>query len=183
MPKWDQLIADIRRVQTEIRWLSPDRGLLEAPRPGASEVERRAAEVRIGARLPPSYRAFLGRHDGWPGFFEGVSLLGTAHLGRQLYEDRARSVFGRAETPVPLREGPPPRSVRGPRDLLPIGVDLRTTSVFAFDLDTRDTRGECAVVCWINDLGLRCADFTDCLQTVLELCQAELDETIARAVA
>jgi hypothetical protein len=26
-------------------------------------------------------------------------------------------------------------------------------------------------------------DFTDCLQTVLELCQAELDETIARAVA
>ena len=183
MPQWEQLIADIRRVQTEIHWLMPDRGLLPAPPAGASPGALRAAEARIGARLPPMYRAFLAQHDGWPGFFEGVTLLGTAHLGRRLYEDLARSVFERAETPVPLREGPPSRSVRGPRALLPIAVDIATTTVFAFDLDTRDARGECEVVCWINDLGVRCADFADCLRTELELCAAELDETIARAVA
>ncbi len=183
MPQWEQLIAEIRRVQTEIRWLAPDRGGQDAPRRGAAEADLRAAEARVGIRLPPTYRAFLRQHDGWPGFFEGVTLLSAAHLGRKLYEDLARSVFERAETPVPAREGPPSLTVHGPHALLPIGVDLRTETVFAFDLDTQDARGECEIVCWINDLGVRCADFTDCLRTVLELCEAELDQTIASAVA
>jgi hypothetical protein len=183
MPRWEQLIAEIRRVETEILWLAPEREVEGAVRGGASEAELRAAEGRLGARLPPTYRAFLGKHDGWPCFFEGVTLLGTSHLGRRLYEDMARSVFERAETPVPLRESPPPRSPHRPRALVPFGIDLRTTTVFAFDLDTRDARGECEVVCWINDLGLRCANFEACLETLLDLCRSELDALIERAVA
>jgi hypothetical protein len=34
--------------------------------PGASETAITAAEARLGARLPPSYRAFLTVSNGWP---------------------------------------------------------------------------------------------------------------------
>ncbi|MBN2196067.1 MAG: SMI1/KNR4 family protein [Polyangiaceae bacterium] len=183
MPRWKQLVTEIRRVGTEILWLEPARDFGLSPRGGAAEHEIRGAEGRLGARLPPSYREFLREHDGWPCFFEGVTLLGTAHLGRGIYDDLARSVFLAAETPVPAREGPPVRMPPGPRALVPFGVDLRTTTIFTFDLDSRKLNGECEVVCWVNDIGIRCADFEGFLETIIELCHAELDALIDRAAA
>lgn len=183
MGRWEQLVTEIRRVETELKWLAPERESERDPHPGATEDQLRVAERRLGTRLPPSYRAFLRRHDGWPCFYDGVTLLGTAHLGRRIYEDLARSAFAREETPVPERLGPPSAATAGPSGLLPFGVDLRATTLFAFDLDTRDSRGECEVICWLNDLGLRSESFEACLESILELSQAELEATLARAVA
>ena len=103
------LLITIREIHTEISWLQPYRDLGLIPNPAASEVAINKAQKRLGRRLPPSYRAFLMLHDGWPRFFDGASLLGTANLGRRKYEDLARAAFEAAETPVPL--GPPPRPI------------------------------------------------------------------------
>jgi len=39
---------------------------------GASEEQLAAAESRLGAKLPPSYRAFLRVSDGWPMMYTAV---------------------------------------------------------------------------------------------------------------
>ena len=117
------------------------------------------------ATVPPSYRAFLALHDGWPRFFDGASLLGTAHLGRRKYEDLARAAFEAAETPVPL--GPP----RRPRasTLLPFGADLEGTTLFAFNPAVTTPEGEYEVIAWVNEIGVRQPTFSAFLEFIVEL--------------
>jgi len=100
------------------------------PEPGGVSAGHQAREKRLRRNLPPSYRAFLQLHDGWPRFFGGASLLGTANLGHRKYEDLARAAFEAAETPVP--DLGPPRRPRA-RSLIPFGADLDGTTLFAFN--------------------------------------------------
>jgi hypothetical protein len=185
MAAWQLLLREIRRVQTEIMRLAPYRDVGLVPNPAASAVAIAAAEERIGRPLPPSYRAFLETHDGWPRFFEGATLLGTAHLGVRLYEQAARAAFDAAETPVP-DVGPPTRTKQ--QVLIPFGADLQATTLFAFvaptvswaaaglrpDWPTERVTGELGVVAWINEIGVRRDSFDGFLDLVLELCEAEL---------
>ena len=171
MAAWQLFLREIRRVQTEIMRLAPHRDVGLVPNPGASAVAIAAAEQRIGRPLPPSYRAFLEVHDGWPRFFEDATLLGTAHLGIRLYEQAARAAFDAAETPVP-EVGPPSRAKR--QVLIPFGADLQATTLFAFVAPTERVTGELGVVAWINEIGVRRDSFDDFLELVLELCEAEL---------
>jgi len=172
MPNFSTLLTRIKDIQTEILRAAPYRDISLVPNPGASELAIAAVEERIGHRLPPSYRQFLAQHDGWPRFFEGATLLGTANLGKRMYEDLARAVFEAAETPVP-HLAPPSRAERAP--IVPFGIDLQGTTLFAFNPNVRRADGECEVVAWVNEIGVRRESFSGFLEFVAEMCESELE--------
>ena len=114
-------------------------------------------------------------HDGWPRFYDGATLLGTANIGRRTYEDIARATFDAAETPVPDL-GPPSR--RAPRILIPFGADLQGTTLFVFNPTTTSSSGEYEVIAWINEIGIRRDTFPSFLELIVELCESELSGLI-----
>ena len=177
MAEQDALLDRIRVTHTEILRLAPFRDMGLVPSPGASKAKIKKAEERLGRPLPPSYRAFLGRYDGWPRFFEGATLLGTASLGKPSYEELARSAFEAAETPVPDL-GPPSRAQR--RSIIPFGIDAQATTLFAFNVDVMNADGEYEVISWINEIGVRRSSFLDFLELVLELSESELDAHVLK---
>jgi len=172
MAKFSSLLRRTKELQTEILRLAPYRDIGLVPNPGASPSAIAAVEQRILHPLPPSYREFLALHDGWPRFFEGATLLGTANLGKRMYEDMARSVFEAAETPVP-HLAPPSRAQRPP--IVPFGIDLQGTTLFAFNPSVTRSDGECEVVAWVNEIGVRRDTFSDFLEFVVEMCESELE--------
>lgn len=170
---WAETLQRIYWVQTELAEICPyrDDGLVPNPPADAESLSR--AERRLGIALPPSYRAFLGRHDGWPRFFDGATLLGTRDLGKSSYADLAQAAFQAAETPMP-ESGPPWARVGGyPGKMIPFGIDPTGSTLFAFDPSTIDARGEMSVVAWINEIGLRADSFAEFLESILELCEAD----------
>ncbi|HET7542458.1 MAG TPA: SMI1/KNR4 family protein [Polyangiaceae bacterium] len=172
MANFSGLLRRTKELQTEILRLAPYRDIGLVPNPGASASAIAAVEARIAQPLPPSYREFLAVHDGWPRFFEGATLLGTANLGKRMYEDMARAAFEAAETPVP-HLSPPARAQRAP--IVPFGIDLQGTTIFAFNPSVTSADGECEVVAWVNEIGVRRESFTDFLEFVVEMCEAELE--------
>ncbi len=172
MAHFSSVLTRIKQLQTEILRVAPYRDIALVPNPGASKRAIAAVEERIGHRLPPSYREFLAQHDGWPRFFEGATLLGTANLGKRMYEDLARAAFEAAETPVP-HLAPPSRAEKKP--IVPFGIDLQGTTIFAFNPTVVREDGECEVVAWVNEIGVRRETFTEFLEFVVEMCESELD--------
>src|SRR5688500_5704392 len=140
----------------ELKRRAPERQIGLAGNPAAPESAIVVAELRLGRRLPPSYREFLAFCDGWPCFFENASLLGTGEIGRPNHVESA------GERLLP----------RG--RLLPFGADRAGTSLFAFDTSVRLGDGELTVIAWVGGLGLDCRCFTSFLATVLQLSRAEL---------
>jgi hypothetical protein len=164
------LLLTIREMHTELLRLQPFRDLGLIPNPAASEVALTRAEERLGRPLPPSYRAFLRLHDGWPRFFDGASLLGTANLGHRQYEDLARAAFEAAETPIPDL-GPPTRPRA--RTLIPFGADLEGTTLFAFNPAAVGPDGEYEVIAWVNEIGVRQSSFPEFLGWILDLAEQD----------
>lgn len=172
MANFSTLLTRIKGLQTEILRVAPYRDISLVPNPGASKLAIAAVEERIQHALPPSYREFLALHDGWPRFFEGATLLGTANLGKRMYEDMARAAFEAAETPVP-HLAPPSRAQRPL--IVPFGIDLQGTTLFAFNPNVTRADGECEVVAWVNEIGVRRESFTSFLEFVVEMCESELE--------
>ncbi len=175
-----ELLITIRETHTQISWLQPFRDLGLIPNPAASAVAIARAEERLGRPLPPSYRAFLALHDGWPRFFDGASLLGTANLGHRHYEDLARAAFEAAETPIPDL-GPPTRPRA--RNLIPFGADLEGTTLFAFNPQVVGPDGELEVIAWVNELGVRQPSFRAFLEWILEVGEQDLADLIEAPLA
>lgn len=157
-PRWRSLVGRVRAIQMELKRLCPERRIGLAGNPGAPENAIVVAELRLGRRLPPSYREFLAFSDGWPDFFESTSLLGTRDIGRQRTEAPSSSL----------------RSGRRAESWLPFGVDRSGATLFAFDISASRAGDELPVVAWLGGLGLSCTCFTAFLATVLQLCRAEL---------
>jgi hypothetical protein len=155
-PRWQLLISSIRAIQMELKRRDPARAIGLAGNPSAPESALVVTELRLGRKLPPSYRQFLAFSDGWTSFFNGASLLGTADLGRN---GALEASHGRL-----LERG----------RLLPFGADRTGASLFAFDTSVRLGDGELSVVAWVGGLGLDCRCFTSFLATVLQLCRVEL---------
>jgi len=160
-PRWRVLLSSIRAIQMELKRRSPERSIGLSGNPAAPESAILVAELRLGRRLPPSYREFLAFSDGWPRFFEHADLLGTGELGRYPLDSVADRAVANAR-------------------LLPFGADKAGTSLFAFDTSIRLGDGELPVVAWMGGLGLDCRCFSSFLATVLQLCRAEL--TTAKAL-
>lgn len=171
-------LAKLRSIQSQILRVDPTREVGLVPNPAATPTAIAAVETRLGLPLPPSYRRFLLRHDGWPRCFEGASLLGTAELGRRDYDAFARAAFQAAETPIP--ELGPPKTLSYPR-VIPFGIDAAATVVFAFNPGSVSAKGEYEVVGWVNELGTRSDDFESFLEDLVELSRADLEAV--RAVA
>jgi hypothetical protein len=154
-PRWRTLIGQIRAVQMELKRRTPTRVAGLAGNPAAPHSAIVVSELRLGRRLPTSYRSFLAFSDGWPCFFNGARLLGTTEIGR-------------AQAPSST-----PADRRSSR-LLPFGVSSDATSFFCFDTSVRCSDGEMPVVAWVGGLGIDCRCFTSFLATVLQLCRSEL---------
>ena len=180
MTEWRETLERIKSAQIEIMRTRPYKDFGLVPNPGASETAIAAAEARIGVRLPESYREFLALSDGWPRFYDGATLLGTANLGRREYEDVVQAVFRSAETPVP-DVGPPSSRRVLRRPLIPFGVDLQGTTMFAFDRNQVGTKGELAVIAWVSELGLTFQGFDEFLSHVLEWLTLDRSEAQLRA--
>jgi hypothetical protein len=182
MAPWQATLTAIRQIHTELAWLVPSGGPRLRQNPGASQYSIWVAERRIGQPLPPSYRAFLAESDGLSHFYEGACLLGTDRLGQRRYQNLLGSVCEREETPVP-DIGPRTRRSRRGSDLIPFGADASGCTVFAFDPGALRRDGEYGVVCWINEIGLRCDSFEVFLRWVLELHEDELASRVAASSA
>lgn len=164
------LLRQIQRAQSRIMKLAPYRDIGLEPNPPASVEAIAVAEARLGFTLPAGYKAFLRQHDGWPRFWEGATLLGTASLGRRDYDDLARSILLASETPTSeASSAPSNKSAPARPALVPFGIDVQGTTLFAFE-------GSEAVVAWVNEIGLRRESFDDFLESILELAEAELEE-------
>ena len=175
--RWQRLTRQIRRAQTEVMRLAPYRDVGLVPNPGASLAAIALAEERLGRPLPPSYRSFLRSHDGWPRFYEGATLLGTANLGRRLYEELARAAWEASEAGSELFPGSFTRKMREPA-LIPFGVDLQATTLFAFNPACATADGEYEVIAWVNEIGIRRESFTAFLELILELTRSELEDQL-----
>jgi hypothetical protein len=171
-PDWFATIDTIRQLQADLMRILPHRDAGLVPNPPARAIAVEAAEARVGQPLPPSYRAFLDHHDGWPRFFDGASLLGTRDLGKMAYAELAQAALEATQTPVPS-DAPPSRVQGRARELIPFGIDPDGTTLFAFDPRTRSENGEMQVVAWMQELGLRFDSFPALLQAVVEHCEAD----------
>jgi hypothetical protein len=174
--KMKSLLRTLRELQAEIQRRAPYRDFGVKPNRGASRSAVAAVERRLGRALPPTYRDFLRAHDGWPRFYDGATLLGSATLGRRTYEDLARATFDAAETPVP-DVGPPSR--QEPRILIPFGADVQGTTLFVFNPAAPTGGGEYEVIAWVNEIGIRRESFPSFLELIIDLCEAELSELCA----
>lgn len=154
-PRWRSLLSSIRAVQMELKRRAPERPIGLSGNPAAPESAIVVAELRLGRRLPTSYREFLAFSDGWPRFFENADLLGTGDIGRHPLDAATERALSKDR-------------------LLPFGADRNGTSLFAFDTSVRLGDGELPVVAWVGGLGLDCRCFSSFLATVLQLCRAEL---------
>ncbi|HKO94583.1 MAG TPA: SMI1/KNR4 family protein, partial [Polyangiaceae bacterium] len=154
-PRWRTLLSSIRAVQMELKRRAPERPIGLSGNPAAPESAIVVAELRLGRRLPTSYREFLLFSDGWPRFFENADLLGTGDIGRHPLDAAAARALSKDR-------------------LLPFGADRSGTALFAFDTSVRLGDGELPVVAWVGGLGLDCRCFSSFLATVLQLCRAEL---------
>jgi SMI1 / KNR4 family (SUKH-1) len=162
---WLVQLNEVRRLHTELRRVAPyrDDGLL--PNPSATLGQIAQAETRLGFGLPPSYRAFLLRHDGWRRFLDGADLLGTAALGDPRHLRAAEVLFG--------------KTIRGsshaPHRLVPFGLDAQMCSMFAFDVNCASP--EKPVFAWVGEIGVQVANFTEFLKLAADLAALQLNSS------
>jgi hypothetical protein len=154
-PRWLSLLSSIRAIQMELKRHDPSRAIGLSGNPSAPDSALVVTELRLGRKLPPSYREFLAFSDGWTNFFNGASLLGTGELGRNGFIDAHASLLARGR-------------------LLAFGADRTGSTLFAFDTSIRLADGELGVVAWVGGLGIDCRCFTSFLATILQLCRADL---------
>jgi hypothetical protein len=83
---WDRLVSDLAGVKRAIELADRDRIYPHEPPPaGATAAEIAAAEEHLGCGLDPEHARFLTAVNGWTGFFQATTLLGTRELcGGQL---------------------------------------------------------------------------------------------------
>lgn len=175
-------ISAIRGKRLELARIDPRSGMPTMPPPGASPAAIDLAERRLGFALPPSYRAFLEVHDGWPAFFHGASLLNAQHLARGTYVNVARMVA--AEHASELDSGP--ISVGGASSrFIPFGIDTQAETVIGWDpgRPSRAGYGELRIVMWLNGIGDVVESFDAFLEIVLQMLGAELEDRRSRVAA
>ena len=175
MDDWKATIAKIRDVKAELAATDPTLGPAIAPPPGAGLRAIAVVERRIRHVLPPSYRAFLHVHDGWPLFFHEASLLGTRELSKPGPFQLTRAAFAAYETPIP-EIGPPSRPQGDAQSMIPFGIDPTATTIFAFNPAVTSNDGEMEVILWINGLGERARNFSEFLSLSLEMLELGLGE-------
>jgi len=130
--------------------------------PPATEAHIASLELKLGYRLPPSYKTFLSLHDGWHDWEGDQRLLSVDELERGPYFDHVRMVKQAAweEGNSVVLEG------------LVIGACLSSASLLILDTRKVDDRAEMEIINWEHKEVGRYADFVDLLQnTAVDLRQ------------
>lgn len=169
---WLRSLPEIRKIKLDLARLDARRGMPVLPPVGATSRAIAGVERKLGRRLPPSYRAFLAEHDGWPQFFAGASLLGARHLARGTYVDLGRLMLGAFDERTDRSDD---ASVGSTASLLPFGIDAQAETIFAFDSSV-EIEDELEVVILVNDVGERLPSFAAFVAFVREALLAELDD-------
>jgi hypothetical protein len=168
--------------QSTARWLKPARQLHHIktssgePCTCRTTIDTLAVAARVqsvercyGVALPPSYKEFLLRYDGWTNVFRGASLLSTTQLLNPAWHHRAEIALDRAAAAhLPGRLASARNSWRDD-NLIPIGLDPSGSIVLVLDAGSANTHGEMESVAWISELGLRVPSFADLLDLFCEL--------------
>ncbi len=170
MTDWRLILQSVRTIQTELMRVAPFRDAGLVPNPRAKPWEIDIAEAKLTAPLPPSYRAFLELHNGWPRFFEGADLLGTADLTKSAHRELIRAAVEATEGPSSFRDS----AEHSRAQAIVFGADPQGTTLFAFDPDDVDADGEYAVIAWVNEIGVRQPNFAAFLAFIEDVCKSEL---------
>ena len=203
--EWLDAIRSIRALKLALARKDSRRGLPVAPPGGASEEAIASAERRMGMRLPPSYRALLAMHDGWPQIFGATGLLGVLPLTRGAYLGVAQMMIEENEGAARLESaqraggGASPREMavdvgrgqgQGEGDgarargrmraagLVPFGIDAEAETLFAWDPESVRADGEMEVVVWMSGLGMRLGSFPELLELLVDMLAAELEVSV-----
>jgi hypothetical protein len=194
MSCWYDTIQAIRARKLELARLDPRAGMPVMPPSGATPANLAAIERRLKRPLPPTYRAFLAQHDGWPRFYHGTTLLSAKQLTRGNYVDVVRLVTSDVESASPNTSSAPPSTgslpgvvgaaVAPPRvaprafraSLIPFGIDDTAETIFAFDPSAQAADGELEVIVWINQIGERLESFPAFLELVHEMLGGDILE-------
>ena len=133
-------------------------------------VAKRVAAVErcYGVALPPSYREFLLRYDGWHHAFHRASLLSTEQLLNPSWLHRAEIVLDRMAVPS-VRRARASELGTNEENLIPFGLDDTGSTVFVFDANAADESGELEVMAWFSGLGIRVPSFPWLLDMLCDL--------------
>jgi hypothetical protein len=162
-------VGALRKKKLDLARVDPRSGMPIQPPRGASPQALAAVERAMRRPLPPSYRAFLREHDGWPSLFDGMSLLSSRQLSRGAYVDLAR---------VMLEDGAFETS-----SLFAIGIDPEAQTIAAFDLSEVREDGEIPIIVFFGGIGERVGTFDELLSLFGELFDAEITTRRAEARA
>ena len=150
---WPDLIQqnyDARRAYYEMINLGEEE---QQPGPAAGQLEIEAFESFLGFSLPPSYRTFLGYHNGWKGWSGDINLLSTRDMQEGVYAQWIREWKGEAwhQGDGLIVDG------------LVIGVKLYSYTGVILDTRTRSPNGEMEIILWDFAEIVRYANFVDLL--------------------
>ncbi len=137
-------------------------------------VAKRVAAIEkcCGIALPPSYREFMLRYDGWSRVFGRASLLSTEQLLSPSWHHRAEIVMDRVaggHMPPAGKHHPNSASSWRNDNLIPFGLDDTGSVLFVFDADKVDESGEFEVLAWFSGLGVRVPSFPWLLDMLCDL--------------
>jgi hypothetical protein len=59
--------------------------------------------------------------------------------------------------------------------MIPFAADADATTLFAFDPSSRTESGECEIIAWINEVGVRSPSFSSFLELLIELAESEVE--------
>jgi len=128
----------------------------------ATEDAIASTEVQLGFRLPESYRGFLLAADGWPYFFQDMSILSTSDLlGGELHEA--------SQTQLELEECVEAMAADGviAADHFPVAASLESIDVALMGKPGTPAEG---TVSWVRgEVMQRYDDFLDYYLSMMEL--------------
>lgn len=153
-------------------------------------VAKRVAAVErcYGVALPPSYREFLLRYDGWQHAFRRTSLLSTEQLLNPSWLHRAEIVLDRIAVPSVRRARASDLGMRATdpavseENLIAFGLDDAGSTVFVFDANTCDESGEMEVLAWFSGLGIRVPSFPWLLDMLCDLTTSTRESSFPQSV-
>jgi hypothetical protein len=188
----DRLVQDLQRVSEQLTAAQGKHSLPRLHGPPSAEALT-AALARLPMAAPPSYRAFLERHNGWQNFWKGFTIVGA---------DGAHTFSALADIAIMVNEDVGNLARLAPHDLpamtrredgdrgfvfLPNHIVFATDhsgQLLVFDRRTARRDGEMEVVVWTpGGIAERHANFGALLAEAFEQAQTELAEIVPPSAA
>lgn len=168
-PDLDRLIRALVDAMREYDRLAFDEEEPHEPEPPATPGQIARLERILGRPLPPSYRAFLERHNGWADFQGGARLLSVEDHQRPWVAERIRDIsdlFFEDAADNPFRNG-----------MLPVLLGEDENNYLVLDPSTVRADGEMDFVMYdYGEEEERFETFTTFLEDTLDVIEALIED-------